>query len=118
MQNRALIQDLGILTAQMQDLRKQIEGGAAVQGGAAEAGRPRFHSTHRRLTIGAEAELTSAASLLRAMRPIAFFGLIWTGLISHAVEHAKGPYWLGIFLVVLIVPPMTFSLHSLWTYRH
>jgi hypothetical protein len=26
-------------------------------------------------------------------------------------------YWLGIGLVVCVVPPVTFLLHSLWTYR-
>ena len=41
-QNRALIQDLGILTAQMQDLRKKIDGGVSPQGDS------RSTTAHRR----------------------------------------------------------------------
>jgi putative flippase GtrA len=56
-------------------------------------------------------------SLLRFLA-VTFFGFILTGLISAAVHYVGGSYWLGILLVVLIIPPVTFSLHSIWTYRH
>jgi putative flippase GtrA len=59
----------------------------------------------------------SAGSLLRYLA-VTLLGFVSTGLIAGAVERARWPYWVGILLVVLIIPPITFSLHSIWTYRN
>ena len=68
-------------------------------------------------TIWSFSRRMSAASLLRYLA-VTLIGFVSTGLIASAVERAGGPYWIGILLVVLIIPPVTFSLHSIWTYRH
>jgi putative flippase GtrA len=44
-------------------------------------------------------------------------GLVLAMMISGAAQHYGLHYLWGIFLVVLSVPPVTFLLHSFWTYR-
>ena len=36
---------------------------------------------------------------------------------AGTVDHFGGHYLLGILVVVLTVPPLTFILHNFWTYR-
>ncbi|WP_087722403.1 GtrA family protein [Pandoraea sp. PE-S2T-3] len=55
-------------------------------------------------------------SLLRFVG-VSLFGLWLTTMIAGGVERLGGNHWLGIIAVVLIVPPATFLLHRLWTYR-
>jgi putative flippase GtrA len=44
-------------------------------------------------------------------------GLMQSIGVSWAVERAGLPYPVGIGLITLTVPPVSFVLHSLWTYR-
>lgn len=55
-------------------------------------------------------------SLLR-FGAVALVGLLATAAISGGAELAGWSYWSGIALVVVCVPPLTFTLHALWTYR-
>lgn len=48
---------------------------------------------------------------------VATIGLIVTVGIASAIERVGYRYWVGIALVVTIVPALTFVLHRLWTYR-
>jgi putative flippase GtrA len=48
---------------------------------------------------------------------VSFIGLFLAMFISGAAQHFGLHYWYGIFFVVCIVPPVTFFLHSFWTYR-
>lgn len=56
-------------------------------------------------------------SLLRYLA-VTFLAFICTGVIVGTVDRLGGSYWLGISLVVLIIPSITFLLHSTWTYKH
>jgi putative flippase GtrA len=40
-----------------------------------------------------------------------------TMAIAAAAEQARWDYRIGIMLVIVLVTPTTFTLHSLWTYR-
>ncbi|MGZ8216149.1 GtrA family protein [Methylomagnum sp.] len=44
-------------------------------------------------------------------------GLMQSIALSTAVEQAGYSYPVGIGLIALTVPPVSFTLHSLWTYR-
>jgi putative flippase GtrA len=44
-------------------------------------------------------------------------GLAQSMGIASAVERAGEPYPVGIALIAVTVPPVSFLLHSLWTYR-
>jgi putative flippase GtrA len=44
-------------------------------------------------------------------------GLLQSVAIASAVERASLPYPLGILLISVTLPPVSFLLHSLWTYR-
>jgi putative flippase GtrA len=48
---------------------------------------------------------------------VALVGLSLAMMISGAAQHYGLHYLWGIFFVVLVVPPVTFLLHSFWTYR-
>ena len=48
---------------------------------------------------------------------VACVGLLLAMAISGAAQHYGLHYMWGIFFVVLTVPPVTFLLHSFWTYR-
>lgn len=48
---------------------------------------------------------------------VALLGLGLTLLLSGAAEAARLHYFVGILLVIVLVPPLTFVLHSAWTYR-
>lgn len=48
---------------------------------------------------------------------VACVGLVLAMIISGAAQHYGLHYMWGIFFVVLTVPPVTFLLHSFWTYR-
>jgi putative flippase GtrA len=37
--------------------------------------------------------------------------------VSWLVEWYGVNYWIGILCVISIIPPITFSVHNLWTYR-
>jgi len=43
-------------------------------------------------------------------------GLVVAMAVSGIAERIGLPYGLGIALVVILVPPVTFSLHARWTY--
>lgn len=59
---------------------------------------------------------SSSAFFLRFWA-VCMVGLVITTGIAWAADHAGLPYWTGIVLVVLAVPPITFFLHLKWTYR-
>lgn len=48
---------------------------------------------------------------------VAAFGLLATTAIAAAAEAAELDYRIGIALVIALVTPSTFVLHSVWTYR-
>jgi putative flippase GtrA len=48
---------------------------------------------------------------------VAALGLLATTAIAAAAEAAELDYRIGIALVITLVTPSTFALHSLWTYR-
>jgi putative flippase GtrA len=48
---------------------------------------------------------------------VSCIGLVLAMIISGVAQHHGLHYMWGIFFVVLIVPPVTFLLHSFWTYR-
>jgi putative flippase GtrA len=48
---------------------------------------------------------------------VSFVGLVLAMTISGAAQSFGLHYLWGILFVVLTVPPVTFLLHSLWTYR-
>ncbi|WP_426700419.1 GtrA family protein [Rhodanobacter sp. Col0626] len=48
---------------------------------------------------------------------VAAFGCIATTAVAAAAEAAHLDYRVGILLVIALVTPATFVLHSLWTYR-
>ena len=58
----------------------------------------------------------SARSLCRYLL-VTVLGFALTALIAETAELAGWSYWIGILLVILIIPPITFVLHSTWTYR-
>jgi putative flippase GtrA len=48
---------------------------------------------------------------------VSMMGCVLTVSISGLAEHAGMHYGYGIALVVFTVPPITFLMHKLWTYR-
>ncbi|MBT2143284.1 GtrA family protein [Rhodanobacter sp. LX-100] len=48
---------------------------------------------------------------------VSLFGCLATMAIAAAAEAAHLDYRIGILLVIALVTPATFALHSLWTYR-
>lgn len=48
---------------------------------------------------------------------VSLFGCLATTAIAAAAEVAHLNYRIGILLVIALVTPATFALHSLWTYR-
>ncbi|GAA0259817.1 hypothetical protein GCM10009126_26500 [Rhodanobacter caeni] len=48
---------------------------------------------------------------------VAALGCFATMAIAATAESAHLDYRLGILLVIALVTPTTFALHSLWTYR-
>lgn len=48
---------------------------------------------------------------------VAAFGLLATTAIAAAAEAVGLDYRIGIALVIALVTPSTFALHSVWTYR-
>lgn len=48
---------------------------------------------------------------------VATFGLLATTTIAAVAEAAGLDYRIGIVLVIALVTPSTFVLHSVWTYR-
>jgi putative flippase GtrA len=56
----------------------------------------------------------------RTLFRFVFVSLVGCGLsvgISWFAEFRQFSYWIGIGGVVMVVPPVTFILHSAWTYR-
>lgn len=58
-----------------------------------------------------------AARTLRRYVCIAALGCLATTAIAAAAEAAGMDYRVGIMLVIALVTPTTFALHSVWTYR-
>lgn len=48
---------------------------------------------------------------------VSLLGLLITMLISFYFQEYKINYLLGIFLAALTIPPMSYTLHSFWTYK-
>ena len=48
---------------------------------------------------------------------VAALGSLMSALIGGTADRLGFPWWCGILLVVLCVPPLTFVAHRLWTYR-
>lgn len=66
--------------------------------------------------------LWSFSSPLKRSNLYRFIGVSGLGFtmavsISRIIELLGYRYWIGIAFVVLIVPPLTFILHSSWTYK-
>ena len=66
--------------------------------------------------------LWSFSSTIRAQNLIRFllvsaFGCVLAMAVSGVAEFYGMHYWIGILGVVAVVPPMTFLLHTNWTYR-
>lgn len=58
----------------------------------------------------------SRRALLR-FSAVSLAGFVLTVAIAQTVHALGGHYALGIAAVVLVVTPLTFSLHRMWTYR-
>ena len=48
---------------------------------------------------------------------VSLFGLIATVTIAWLAENYRLNHYLGIFLTILLVTPLTFALHQWWTYQ-
>ena len=48
---------------------------------------------------------------------VSVFGCVATAAVAGAAEAAGLDYRTGILLVIAVVTPLTFGLHSRWTYR-
>jgi len=48
---------------------------------------------------------------------VSMLGFVAAMLVAGMVEGWGGHYVIGILAVAVSVPPLTFALHSLWTYR-
>jgi len=48
---------------------------------------------------------------------VSLVGLSLSVAVASAGQHYGLHYWYGILAVVCVVPPVTFLLHSCWTYR-
>lgn len=48
---------------------------------------------------------------------VAVLGLVVSMGLSHAIYLAGLSYWVGIALVVVVMPVMNFLMHHYWTYR-
>lgn len=57
-----------------------------------------------------------AATLLRFLA-VSLIGCGVSMTVAGAAEAAGFAPWAGIAFVVLVVPPLTFVLHNVWTYR-
>jgi len=44
-------------------------------------------------------------------------GVAISGLVSHFAQNAGAAPWIGIAMVMSVVPPYTFVAHRFWTYR-
>lgn len=58
----------------------------------------------------------SRGTLLRFCA-VSLLGFVLTVAIAQTVHALDGHYAVGIAAIVLVVTPLTFSLHRLWTYR-
>jgi putative flippase GtrA len=54
---------------------------------------------------------------LRRYACVSAFGCAATAAVAGAAAAAKLDYRIGILLVIALVTPLTFGLHSRWTYR-
>jgi putative flippase GtrA len=59
---------------------------------------------------------SSSTNLLRFVVVLAV-GVLLSATVSGTVAYMHFNHWVGIVAVVLVVPPVTFILHSSWTYR-
>lgn len=48
---------------------------------------------------------------------VSMVGLTIAVAVAHTAEVLGLSYWIGIAGIILAVPPTTFLLHSIWTYR-
>ena len=62
---------------------------------------------------------SSAVRTRNAMRFLAvtLAGFVETMLIARAAEALDAPRAMGVVAIALLIPPTTFVLHRLWTYR-
>ena len=94
-----------------------IEGfghGAAVANGLAFAGATALSFVIN--TLWSFASRMDARRLLRFLT-VSLVGCAVAMTVAGAAQAAGLGHWLGIGLVVLTVPPLTFLLHNFWTYR-
>ncbi|MDN7580381.1 GtrA family protein [Burkholderia orbicola] len=66
--------------------------------------------------------LWSFSSTVRTRNAMRFLavtlaGFVETMLIAHAAEALDAPRAMGVVAIALLIPPTTFALHRLWTYR-
>ncbi|MGU7856151.1 GtrA family protein [Burkholderia orbicola] len=66
--------------------------------------------------------LWSFSSTVRTRNAIRFLavmlaGFVETMLIARAAEALDAPRAMGVVAIALLIPPTTFVLHRLWTYR-
>ena len=67
-------------------------------------------------TLWSFSQAPAAGNIMRFVA-VSFVGLGIAMSVAHLAEVIGLSYWLGIAGVVLTVPPTTFLLHSIWTYR-
>ncbi len=48
---------------------------------------------------------------------VALLGSLFSAFIAGSAAHFGLPWWCGILIVVICVPPLTFMAHRYWTYR-
>lgn len=67
-------------------------------------------------TVWSFASLMSHRTFVRYLS-VSVFSCLATAAVSAAASAAQLDYRIGIALVIVIVTPVNFALHSLWTYR-
>lgn len=67
-------------------------------------------------TIWSFSKKTQTKNLVRFIT-VSLLGVILATTISGSVEMYKLHYSLGIAFTVILVPPTTFILHNIWTYK-
>jgi putative flippase GtrA len=58
-----------------------------------------------------------AVATLGRFAVVSLGGVMLTGLVSRGMQFVSDSPWLGIAVVVCVVPPLTYVAHRHWTYR-
>ena len=74
---------------------------------------PFSYFLNTRWSFASRVSRTTAARFL----VVAIMGAFWSYAVGAVFEYCRWHYLLGIGVIVLTLPPITFSGHLLWTYR-